>query len=467
MGDKKKPGRFKSALLDWLGVPIGLTDGAFWQEWFGTSASGKNVTVDKALQLSTVWACVRLLSESVSTLPLKLYRRLPDGSREQAKDHPLFRLLCRTPNAEMTPQRFMLMVVASICLRGNAFVEKKMIGTRVVALVPLLPQYMRVKREDSGRLKYTYTENGVERVIPEKNLMHIRGFGLDGVCGMLPVTMGREIFGSAMSAEEAAAKVFAQGMQASGILSGDTTLTPKQREDLRASLTAFMGSQNAGKIMVAEAGLKYQGITMNPEAAQMLESRSFNVEEMCRWFRVPPFMVGHMDKQSSWASSVEAQNLHFLTNSLRPLLVNIEQEITRCLIGEADADEFFAEFAVEGLLRADSTARAAWYNTALQNGWMSRNEVRRLENLPPIEGGNVFTVQSALVPLEQLGATAGGVSPAATAYMLRLVAANESGDKAAMRQAIDLAVEALETGNPAGPMMAHALISLPRLNQAA
>ncbi|WP_121331644.1 phage portal protein [Pseudomonas aeruginosa] len=467
MGDKKKPGRFKSALLDWLGVPIGLTDGAFWQEWFGTSASGKNVTVDKALQLSTVWACVRLLSESVSTLPLKLYRRLPDGSREQAKDHPLFRLLCRTPNAEMTPQRFMLMVVASICLRGNAFVEKKMIGTRVVALVPLLPQYMRVKREDSGRLKYTYTENGVERVIPEKNLMHIRGFGLDGVCGMLPVTMGREIFGSAMSAEEAAAKVFAQGMQASGILSGDTTLTPKQREDLRASLTAFMGSQNAGKIMVAEAGLKYQGITMNPEAAQMLESRSFNVEEMCRWFRVPPFMVGHMDKQSSWSSSVEAQNLHFLTNSLRPLLVNIEQEITRCLIGEADADEFFAEFAVEGLLRADSTARAAWYNTALQNGWMSRNEVRRLENLPPIEGGDVFTVQSALVPLEQLGATAGGVSPAATAYMLRLVAANESGDKAAMRQAIDLAVEALETGNPAGPMMAHALISLPRLNQAA
>ncbi|ERY85902.1 MAG: phage portal protein [Pseudomonas aeruginosa] len=467
MGDKKKPGRFKSALLDWLGVPIGLTDGAFWQEWFGTSASGKNVTVDKALQLSTVWACVRLLSESVSTLPLKLYRRLPDGSREQAKDHPLFRLLCRTPNAEMTPQRFMLMVVASICLRGNAFVEKKMIGTRVVALVPLLPQYMRVKREDSGRLKYTYTENGVERVIPENNLMHIRGFGLDGVCGMLPVTMGREIFGSAMSAEEAAAKVFAQGMQASGILSGDTTLTQKQREDLRASLTAFMGSQNAGKIMVAEAGLKYQGITMNPEAAQMLESRSFNVEEMCRWFRVPPFMVGHMDKQSSWASSVEAQNLHFLTNSLRPLLVNIEQEITRCLIGEADADEFFAEFAVEGLLRADSTARAAWYNTALQNGWMSRNEVRRLENLPPIEGGDVFTVQSALVPLEQLGATAGGVSPAATAYMLRLVAANESGDKAAMRQAIDLAVEALETGNPAGPMMAHALISLPRLNQAA
>lgn len=466
MAREKKPGRIKSAVLDWLGVPISLKDGAFWQEWFGTSASGQHVTVDKALQLSTVWACVRLLSESVSTLPLKLHRRMPDGSRETAKDHPLFRLLCRVPNSEMTPQRFMLLVVASICLRGNAFVEKKFIGNRLVALVPLLPQCMKVKRQDNGRLKYTYVENGTGRDIPEKSLMHIRGFGLDGVCGMLPVTTGRDIFGSAMSAEEAAAKVFAQGMQASGILSSETLLKPEQREQLRASLGAFMGSKNAGKIMVAEAGMKYQGITMNPEAAQMLESRSFNVEEICRWFRVPPFMVGHMDKQSSWASSVEAQNLHFLTNSLRPLLVNIEQEITRCLIGDADADEFFAEFAVEGLLRADSAGRGAWYNTALQNGWMSRNEVRRLENLAPIPGGDTFTVQSALVPLDQLGKQSAGMSPAATAFMLRIAAANQSGDKVAISDAFDLASKALESGNPDGPVMAHALISLPLLKAA-
>ncbi|MBF8706116.1 phage portal protein [Pseudomonas putida] len=466
MARDKKPGRVKTALLDWLGVPIGLNTGAFWQEWFGSSASGKHVTVDKALQLSTVWACVRLLSESVSTLPLRFYRRLPDGSREQAKDHPLYRLLCRVPNAEMTPQRFMLLVVASLCLRGNAFVEKKMVGQRVVALVPLLPQCVTVKRLDNGRLQYKYTENGTEREISEKNLMHIRAFGLDGVCGMLPITTGREILGSAMSAEEAAAKVFAQGMQASGILSSDNDLKPAQREQLRASLTAFMGSNNAGKIMVAEAGLKYQGITMNPEAAQMLESRSFNVEEICRWFRVPPFMVGHMDKQSSWASSVEAQNLHFLTNSLRPLLVNIEQEITRCLIGEAEADDYFAEFAVEGLLRADSAGRGAWYNTALQNGWMSRNEVRRLENLPPIPGGDTYTVQSALVPLDQLGKAAAGVSPAASAFMLRLVSARNNDDREAINKAVEMASEALETGNPDGPMMAHALISMPLLKAA-
>lgn len=401
MAREKKPGRVRSALQSWLGVPVGLNDKAFWQEWFGTSASGQVVTVDKALQLSAVWSCVRLLSETVSTLPLRLYERGADGGRIAATSHPLYDILTKRPNAEMTPGRFMLMVVASICLRGNAFVEKKRIGTRIVALNPLLPQLMTVKRLDSGRLEYKYTQDGRPRVISEDDLMHIRGFGLDGVCGMLPVSTGKEIFGAAISAEEAAAKVFAQGMQASGILSSDTALRPEQREQLRASLQAFMGSKNAGKIMVAEAGLKYQGITMDPEAAQMLESRAYGIEEVCRWFRVPPFMVGHMDKQSSWASSVEGQNLQFLTNCLRPLLENIEQEIGRCLLDRDD--RYFAEFAVEGLLRADSQGRASYYNICLQNGWMSRNEVRRLENLPPIPGGDVYTVQSNLLPIEQLG----------------------------------------------------------------
>jgi HK97 family phage portal protein len=401
MARDKKPGRVRSALQNWLGVPVGLNNDSFWQEWFGTSASGQVVTVDKALQLSAVWSCVRLLSETVSTLPLRLYERRADGGRIAATNHPLYEILTKRPNAEMTPGRFMLMVVASICLRGNAFVEKKRVGSRIVALDPLLPQYMTVKRLDTGRLEYKYTTKGQSRVIPEADLMHIRGFGLDGVCGMLPVSTGKEIFGAAISAEEAAAKVFAQGMQASGILSSDTALKPEQREQLRASLQAFMGSKNAGKIMVAEAGLKYQGITMNPEAAQMLESRSYGIEEVCRWFRVPPFMVGHMDKQSSWASSTEGQNLQFLTNCLRPLLENIEQEIIRCLLDRDD--RYFAEFAVEGLLRADSQGRANYYNICLQNGWMSRNEVRKLENLPPIPGGDVYTVQSNLLPIEQLG----------------------------------------------------------------
>jgi len=410
MATPKKIGRARAALLNWLGVPIGLTDGAFWQEFFGgATASGKNVSVDSAMQLSAVWACVRLLSETVSTLPLKVYRRKSDGSRDLARGHPLHRLLSQSPNSEMTPGRFMLFVVASICLRGNAFVEKRRIGGRVVALVPLLPQNMVVQRAESGRLKYTYTDQDGKRELAPDDLMHIRGFGLDGVCGMHPIQEGKEVFGSAMAAEEAAARVFANGMQASGVLTSESgVLKREQREELRESLARFAGSKNSGKLMVLEAGLKYQGITMNPEAAQMLQTRAMNVELICSWFKVPPFMIGHMDKQSSWAASVEAQNLHFLTNSLRPLLDNIEQEITRCLVEPHERDDIYAEFSVEALLRADSAGRSAFYNVALQNGWMNRNEVRRLENLPPIEGGDIYTVQTNLTPLPMLGKAPNG-----------------------------------------------------------
>ncbi|ENV0141763.1 TPA: phage portal protein [Salmonella enterica] len=413
MKKNKQPGRVKSALLNWLGVPISITTGTFWEEWFGTSSSGKVVTADKAIQLSAVWACVRLLSESVSTLPLKIYIRQPDGSRKAATDHPAYSILCRRPNSEMTPSRFMLMVVASICLRGNAFIEKKFIANRLVSLVPLLPQNMVVKRLTTGALEYKYTENGNERIIPVKNIMHIRGFGLDGVCGMMPMKTGRDVIGSAMAVEESAAKIFEQGLQSSGFLSADNALTDEQRERLRSYMAAFTGSKNAGKIMVLEGGMKYQGVTMNPEDAQMLESRSFSIEEICRWFRVPPFMVGHTTKQSSWASSLEGMNLQFLTHTLRPLLVNIEQEIGRCLL-DSD-DEVFAEFSVEGLLRADSAGRAAYYTSALQNGWMSRNDVRRLENMPPIEGGDIYTVQLNLTQLKNLES----VNPAVQALAVR------------------------------------------------
>ncbi len=398
---KEKPGRVKAALLNWLGVPISLTTGEFWSDWQGESSSGKNVTVNSTMQLSAAWACVRLLSETVSTLPVRIYRRNADGSREAASDHPLYRIITKRPNAEMTTARYMLMIVASICLWGNAFVEKRRIGNRVVALIPLLPQNMVVKRLESGRLQYKYTENGKPREIAEKDIMHIRGFGLDGVCGMLPVKTGRDIFGGAMSADEAAYKVFAQGMQASGILSSDSKMTADQREALRKNLERFMSSKNAGKVMVAEAGMKYQSITMNPEAAQMLETRSFGIEEICRWFRVPPFMVGHMDKQSSWASSVEGMNLQFLTNTLRPILENIEQEFNRCLLD--DSDDYYCEFSVEGLLRGDLATRREWYASALQNGWMNRNTVARLENQPEIPGGEKYTVQSNLIPLDELG----------------------------------------------------------------
>ncbi|ENK1753064.1 phage portal protein [Klebsiella variicola] len=411
--NKQQPGRVKSALLNWLGVPISLTTGEFWREWYGSSSSGKVVTADKVIRLSAVWACVRLLSESVSTLPLKIYERQADGSRKLAQNNPAYQILCRRPNPEMTPSRFMLMIVASVCLRGNAFVEKLYIGSKLVSLVPLLPQNMVVKRLDSGKLQYTYTENGVPRIISVDRMMHIRGFGLDGVCGMMPTMAGVDVFGAAMAVDEAAAKIFENGLQSTGFLSSKTALNDGQRERLRKALQNFIGSKNAGKLMVLENELTYQNVTMNPEAAQLLESRSFSIEEICRWFRVPPFMVGHTTKQSSWASSLEGMNMLFLTHTLRPLLVNIEQEISRCLLNSDE--DLFAEFSVEGLLRADSAGRAAYYTSALQNGWMSRNDVRRLENMPPIEGGDIYTVQLNLTQLKNLESS----NPAVQALALR------------------------------------------------
>ncbi|WP_442958902.1 phage portal protein [Providencia sp. PROV120] len=383
-------------------MPAGIDTQDLLKALGGISSSGKTVSTDKALQLSAVWSCVRLLSESISTLPLKIYLHQEDGSRVIAKDHPAYRVLCRRPNAEMTPSRFMLMVVASLCLQGNAYIEKRYIGGKLVSLQPLLPQLVTVKRLDNGLLDYQCVEQGGKnRPIPVKNMMHIRGFGLDGVVGLTPIQVGRNILGSAIATDETAAKIFRNGLLASGFLSSKTALTKEQREKLRGYLNAFISSENAGKLMILENDLSYNGISMNPEDAQLLQSRSWSIEEICRWFRVPPFMVGHADKQSSWASSVEGMNMQFLTNTLRPLLVNIEQEINRCLL-DSD-DDYYAEFSVEGLLRADSAGRAAYYTTALQNGWMSRNDVRRLENLPPIEGGDIYTVQLNLTPIEQLG----------------------------------------------------------------
>lgn len=398
-----KPKRLAKAALSFLGL-----DGQISLEpslsFANKTASGKSVTVNSALQLSAVWACVRFVSETASTLPLKLYEEKADGSRDLAKNHPLYNVLCKTPNYEMTQSRFMQFVVASILLWGNAYVEKKYIGKRIISLEPLLPQHVTVSRnKTTGQLEYRYTKDGVERKIDEKDIMHIRGFGIDGVMGVFTISKGRETFGTAMAAEQSAGKFFENGLQTSGFLSTADKLNDVQRSRLTGHIGRFMGSRNAGRVMVLEHGMTYQGITMNPEAAQMLQTRAFEVEEICRWFRVLPIMIGHFDKQSSWASSAEAQDVQILKYTFRPLLVNIEQEISRCLIGRMDSDVIYPQFNVEGLLRADSVTRSNYYNSSLNNGWMSRNEVRAKENLPPIEGGDTYTVQSALMPLDKVG----------------------------------------------------------------
>lgn len=409
MSKKKNKAKLnpKAAVFrDGLAVQTGW-GGYISPQWtaYGASYSGKNITAESALQLSAVWACVRLLAQTVSTLPVKLYRK-EDGVRQALEgSHYLHQLLRIAPNKDQTPSKMFEFLVASLLLRGNAYFEKRIIGRRVVALIPILPQAVQsIVRLDNGQYEYTFTRDNVRHTLPEEQIWHIRGFGIDGFLGLPGVQVGGNVFGTAAATDEAAGKMFAQGMSASGFLTHENGfLKREQREVLQTQLNRFAGSQNAGKVMVLEAGLKYQGITLNPDAAQLLESRAFGVEEVCRWFGVPPMMIGHNGKSSTWGASVEALYQLYVSTGVRPLLVNIEQSIRKDLLSGTDKAAVQAEFSVEGLLRGDTAARTAYYSAAVNNGWMSRNDVRTLENLPAVDGGDDLTVQSALIRLQDVG----------------------------------------------------------------
>ncbi|MBS7829206.1 phage portal protein [Wohlfahrtiimonas chitiniclastica] len=370
---------------------------------FGTSMSGQTVTLDKSMRVSTVWACVRLLSETISTMPLKVYEKKADGSRVEAKDSDLYRVLSIQPNLIQTPTKLLEFLVASLSIKGNAYFEKKMIGNRLINLHPILPQDIISIDLVNGKLQYKFMRNDKEQIRNSDQIWHIRGFGLDGMLGLDVFDVGRDAIGAAISSSEASSNFFKGGMTISGALTVDSILTDEQREEIKASLSKFTGSKNSGKLMVLEAGMKYQGISINPEQSQLLETRGYDVEEICRLFKVPPVLIGYMTKQSSWASSLEALNQQFLTYTLLPILRNIEESIAKCLVRPEDQGRLFVKFNYEGFLRADSAARSAYYTQAVSNGWMSRNEVREKEDLPKMEGGDTYTVQSAMIPLEKVG----------------------------------------------------------------
>jgi HK97 family phage portal protein len=425
------PGWFKSTLQRWLGTPIALSDGEAWAAIAAEGRfNGKPMTVDAALQLSTVWACVRLISETIATLPLGFYERMPDGSRRYAAEHPLHDLLRNQPNADMTSVQFWQAVIASMLLWGNAYVEKARVGKKIVALNFLLPGRVSKRRLQNGSIEYKYKDlDGKTREIAEADMMNIPAFSLDGINGLTPMSYGAKIFGSATATEEASAKVFTSGMRAAGFLKVNAAVDDKQREKLRANLQKFAaGGANAGSTMVLENGTDYQQLSMNPDDSQMLESRNFNVEEICRWFHTPPSMIGHGGAASNWGTGIEQQMIGFLTFSLRTWIKRVEEAIRKDLIEPAERNRFGAQFVIEGLLRADSTARAAFYASAAQNGWMTRNEIRSLENLPRTDGGDELTVQSNLIPLTLLGkitSTAG----AAKAAMLNWLGLQPDGEK--------------------------------------
>jgi len=410
--------------------------------WF---RDGRLVTERAILQLSTAWACIRLLSQTIAGLPLNLYRREPDGDRDLALDHPLYSILHDQPNADMTAVDFWQVVVALMLLRGNAVCEKDMVGNRVVGLTPL--PCVSWARQPDGRYRYTVTEFGKTRILDESQVWLIPAFTIDGRHGLSPICYGSKVFGSASASDTASRSLFDNGMKASGFVTfppGSPFLTEAQREQFHKSLADFSNRRNAGRSFVLEGGANYSPMTMNPDDAQMLETRGFSVEEICRWFGVPPSLVGHGDKTSNWGTGLEQQNLSFLTYGLSPWLKKIEASVKKNLVSPADKKSIFAEFAVEGLLRADSAARAAFYSSMTQNGIYTRDDCRQKENLPRM-GGNadVLTVQSALVPLDMLGQAKPGATPPADGTTPPPGATSPTADdvRAALRAAFPLATD--------------------------
>lgn len=374
------------------------------------SATGAILEMDKekAMQLSTVFACVRLISETVGTLPCVVYRREGDQGKQADPEYPLYYLLHDSPNADFTNVEYFERMTADLCLWGNHFSEiGRGVSGNIVALTGLDPSLVSVGRTTTGTIKYMYADPySGWREIPEENMFHVRGFGKtnDDVLGLSPISCARVSLDIAASSDAVAANTYKNGLRPSIAIQTERVLTPAQRDEERAWLHKMAGGlKNAGGAIVLEGGYQVKQFSMNPADAQMLENRSFNVEDICRWFRVPPFMVGHTEKSTSWGSGLEQQGQGFATYTLRPYLARIESAIKKKLIPIKDQSLYLAEFNLEGLLRADTEGRAKHYSTALQNGWMNRDQVRAKENMGKIPGGNIYTVQSNLLPLSQVG----------------------------------------------------------------
>jgi len=401
----RRPGRIRAALLEWLGVPIQLTDGSFWSEFYGGSnAAGVAVNDQTVLKLSAVWACARLISESIATLPLNMYERTSAGKRI-AQQHALQFVLHDQPNVDSTAAMYWEAMVAAMLLRGNGRAERLTVGDRTVGMVFLDPNRLSVGRDSRGERTYRYRElNGTQRDIPRDRVWTIPGFSTSGNEGVSVLRYGAEVFGSAIAAGQAASSMFQNSLTTQHVWKIDRVLRPEQREEFKKLSRTFDRSLESSGAPVLEAGMTVENIGINPDEAQLLESRAFSVEEICRWFRVPPFMVGHSEKSTSWGTGIEQQMIGFLVFTLAPWLRRIEQAISKDLLTPAERTRFYPKFAVEGLLRADSQARAAFYAVMVSNGILTRDEVRELEDREPM-GGNaaVLTVQSAMVPIDALG----------------------------------------------------------------
>ena len=387
--------------------------GSGYRFFFGQSAAGTNVNEHSAMQMTAVYACVRVLAESIASLPLHVYRRSEDGNREKAEDHPLFFLLHDEPNPEMTSYIFRETLMTHLLLYGNAYVQVLRNGRgEVLALYPLLPNRMSVERDEKGHLFYRYTRfdqeppsmDGNQVILNQEEVLHIPGLSYDGLVGLSPIAACRNAVGAGLAADEYSSRFYANGAAPSGVLLHPGVI--KDPEKLRENWSnVYGGPRNAGKVAVLEENMRFEAISISPQDSQLLETRKFSVEEICRIFRVPPHLVQNLERATF--NNIEQMSLDFVMYSLMPWVTRFEQSMARTLLSREEKKKIEIRFNLDGLLRGSYESRMRGYSIGLSNGLYSVNDCRKLENMDLLaenQGGDTHMVQGAMIPLSMVGA---------------------------------------------------------------
>jgi HK97 family phage portal protein len=359
----------------------------------GSTQSGVYVTDDTALNYSVVWACVRVISETVAQLPWKTYQKTAKGKKELTGDKNTVAWLLHTqPNPEMTAFRFKRLLVTHALTRGNAYAEiERDTSGRPIWLWPIHPDRVRVVREDGVLNYYVNNGNGYSSPIPAADILHFRGLGDDEVMGASVIAKAKESIGLGIAMERFGSSFFGNGANVSGVVSHPSKLSPEAKKNIEDSLKKRAGGKNALSTLVFEEGMKYEKIGIPPEDAQFLESRQFQVTEICRWFRVPPHKVQDLSR-ATW-NNIEHQSIEFVTDTIIPWTCNFEEEVNLKLFGRQQRGVFYTKFALAALLRGDTAARFAAYAQGRQWGWLSVNDIRELEDMNGIgKSGDQYLV---------------------------------------------------------------------------
>ena len=397
---------FFSNFVTWLGGGI-LRDHNGQQLCTPSVSSAPRTSPDAAMQVSTVYACVSLLARVISSLPLMVYENFPDGQRRIARGTNLWMVLHSRPNDQMTPRDFWSTMIMHWAMRGNAYAQIMRDSTGdLIALWPLSPDQMEVYVDDQGKVVYKYQKNGKTFLFDPKDILHIKDVG-NGLIGLSKLAFMASSVREAVDTQNFATSNAANFGKPSGILTVDHILSPKnkngvnERERVRQGLVDFR-TGGSSKIIVLEADMKFNPVTLTPEESQLIENRRFSVEEICRWFGVPPVLIG-ASGATTWGSGISEITSGFVKFTIGPMLVSIEQALRSRVFNYEERESMQAEFSLDALMRGDITSRYQAYATAVQNGFKTRNEVRQLENDEPIEGGDVLTAQTNLAPLDMLG----------------------------------------------------------------